>query len=113
MSISTSCDYCGHLNLTRPDPFGQRDACWPCWAQIAFGEEDATRDHDWIMDGARCGVCGAHKAPPPDETGEEPDDQPEQIDAVPCPMCGQPGACGYDEQGRALIHAIPADDGED
>ena len=24
----------------------------------------------------------------------------------PCPECGATGACGYDDEGRALIHAI-------
>jgi hypothetical protein len=28
---------------------------------------------------------------------------------VPCPVCGELGACGYDAEGRPMIHAIPAD----
>lgn len=104
------CEYCGHPQLVRPEPFGGRDACWPCWAQCAFGEEAGP--HTWIMDGTRCGVCGAFKAPPIDESDEGPDDPPDQLDLTPCPLCGAYGPCGWDHEGRALIHAIPADDGE-
>ena len=28
----------------------------------------------------------------------------------PCPECGAPGACGYDEMGRPMIHATREDD---
>jgi hypothetical protein len=31
--------------------------------------------------------------------------------AEPCPECGATGACAYDSEGRALIHAIDAEDG--
>ena len=30
--------------------------------------------------------------------------------APPCPECGSPGACGYDDEGRPLIHAVGASD---
>ena len=30
--------------------------------------------------------------------------------ASPCPLCGSAGACGYDEQGRALIHSLNEED---
>lgn len=30
----------------------------------------------------------------------------------PCPECGSTGACGYDEQGRALIHATDLADAD-
>lgn len=26
----------------------------------------------------------------------------------PCPVCGERGACAYDEMGRPLLHADPA-----
>jgi hypothetical protein len=28
----------------------------------------------------------------------------------PCPECGAAGACGYDTEGRALIHALSEED---
>lgn len=50
----------------------------------------------------------------------DPDDDPnvpdlaeyemEQRLATPCPECGQVGACAYDTEGRALIHATTGDD---
>lgn len=34
------CVYCGARRLVQPDPFGQGDACQPCWEQIAYGDDD-------------------------------------------------------------------------
>lgn len=33
--------------------------------------------------------------------------------STPCPECGQRGACAYDTEGRALIHAITDRDTEE
>lgn len=33
------CKYCGTTGPTRPDPFGGRDACKPCWDDIIGGDE--------------------------------------------------------------------------
>lgn len=42
---------------------------------------------------------------------------PPNLTAHPCPVCGAAGACGYDAEGRAMIHALatedPDDEGED
>ena len=32
-----------------------------------------------------------------------------QVAAVPCAECGEVGACAYDSEGRALIHATTED----
>lgn len=32
------------------------------------------------------------------------------LNATPCPICGQPGACAYDDQGLPLIHALHDED---
>lgn len=32
------------------------------------------------------------------------------LDGVPCEVCGSNGACGYDTEGRAMIHVQPADE---
>jgi hypothetical protein len=32
------CKYCGARAPVFPEPFGQRDACRPCWEQICYGE---------------------------------------------------------------------------
>lgn len=34
------CEYCGEVKPCRNEPFGQKPACWTCWAQICFGEDD-------------------------------------------------------------------------
>lgn len=54
------------------------------------GDPDPT-EVDWDGQGAYC----------------DPDDEPD-IDG-PCEVCGSTGACGYDEVGRAMIHATPRD----
>ncbi len=33
------------------------------------------------------------------------------LDMPPCPECGAAGACGYDQDGRPMIHATPIEDG--
>jgi hypothetical protein len=35
----------------------------------------------------------------------EPPDPDEVAPPSPCPLCGEVGACAYDTEGRALIHA--------
>lgn len=37
---------------------------------------------------------------------EDPDDVPTTRQFDPCPLCGERGACGYDDQGRPLIHDL-------
>jgi hypothetical protein len=42
---------------------------------------------------------------------EEPDiDEIEMTRAGPCTVCGEYGACGYDVEGRPLVHPEPDDD---
>lgn len=49
--------------------------------------------------------------PVPD--GEFPEfDEPVSLDATTCETCGETGACAYDSEGRALIHAIERGDDE-
>ena len=40
----------------------------------------------------------------------DPDEEDEAWLPSPCPTCGEYGACEYDSEGRALIHARLADD---
>ena len=39
-----------------------------------------------------------------------PDSNVTQLDPTPCPVCGEPGACSYDSEGRPLIHTTGEDD---
>ena len=55
-----------------------------------------------------------------DHRDYDPDDDPNVPDlaeyelearlAIPCPECGQVGACAYDADGRALIHVSTDDE---
>jgi hypothetical protein len=46
----------------------------------------------------------------------DPDPEPEfdsdydGIADLPCATCGEPGACGYDAEGRPMIHAVWLED---
>lgn len=49
--------------------------------------------------------------------GEEYDDYDPSHEAIggtmePCPVCGGITACGYDQEGRPMIHAVSSDEGE-
>jgi hypothetical protein len=37
-------------------------------------------------------------------------DEPVSLDAAQCVTCGETGACAFDSEGRALIHATGVDD---
>ncbi len=41
-----------------------------------------------------------------DDAGDDID----SLNADPCPECGSTGACGWDSEGRPMIHAIRGDD---
>ena len=50
---------------------------------------------------------------PGDPQPADGDDDWDPLEPVPlgvCPVCGSTTACGYDEQGRALIHASDDED---
>jgi hypothetical protein len=34
------CEYCGAHTLVFREPFGERDACRPCWERIVYGEDE-------------------------------------------------------------------------
>lgn len=50
------------------------------------------------------------RQPEPFDDGPELDDTTNQD--KPCPLCGEQGACGYDNEGRPLIHALDAQEDE-
>lgn len=37
-------------------------------------------------------------------------DVPISNQGAPCPECGETGACGYDAEGRAMVHITTDDD---
>lgn len=46
----------------------------------------------------------------PDEYNPDHDALDAGLTAEPCPECGATGACGWDDEGRPMLHAIPDDD---
>jgi hypothetical protein len=46
----------------------------------------------------------------PDTDDMEPVGYDELDILAPCEVCGESGACGYDSEGRPLIHATPKED---
>jgi hypothetical protein len=50
---------------------------------------------------------------PVDDIGHPDYDTPVSLSATPCATCGEVGACAYDGEGRALIHATEDSDDDD
>lgn len=51
--------------------------------------------------------------PDPERLGEWWDQRALDLDegiVTDCPVCGADGACGWDDEGRALIHSLSSDD---
>jgi len=90
--------------------------CHPCmWSQCPGGVHDwADKDdrlHALINKspdpaGQKCG-CTCADGPILEPEEFEPD---ESLNMEPCPLCDSEGACGYDADGRPLIHALPEDE---
>lgn len=91
--------------------------CWPCMLGQCPGGVHPWADTEDIEHAANtgqedpsAGVCGC---PCVDEAPieHEPDRELPRVDfGGACPLCGEAGACGYDTEGRPLIHAIDDED---
>ena len=55
-------------------------------------------------------VLGIRPGDPPPADGDDDWDPLEPVSLGVCPVCGSTTACGYDEQGRALVHATEDDE---
>lgn len=91
--------------------------CWPCITGQHPGGDHRWADSEDIAHAASIGkpesaegVCGCRCVNEPEQDGpdEPPDYMPLAIGT--CYTCGAEGACAYDEQGRALIHADGAEE---
>jgi hypothetical protein len=94
--------------------------CWPCNFGQHPGGEHTWADADDIEHAQNTGQpdpssqscgCWCVKEAPTTEDG------PPELDFVPlvdepCPVCDSTTACGWDAEGRPLIHAVPAYDEE-
>ncbi len=90
------CLHCGdNLGTLKTDPDEQYEqvtptgSCWPC----AMGARFPEPDDEWTP-----------------EAVDLLDEDLRRARGGPCPDCGAPGACGWDSEGRPLIHATGADD---
>lgn len=77
----------------------------PCTCRWADEDDDprwraGCERHDASQDGRRLAEQEDVEAPDVEELG---------FGIDPCPECGSTGACGYDDEGRPLVHAIAVD----
>lgn len=93
--------------------------CVPCQFQQHPGGPHWADDEDRAHAAATgqpepTGQCGCHcTADPPYEMEPDgPDLDFVPLSAGPCSICGEHEACGYDNEGRALIHALGWDEDE-
>jgi hypothetical protein len=87
---------------------GQHPGGWHSWAGPDDVEHAAKTGQPDPSD-KRCG-CHCTDQPATEDLPEPPDIDVESLGIDPCPVCGEPGACGYDAEGRPLIHTDWADD---
>lgn len=97
----------------------QHTRCQDCmWGQCPGGVHDWA-DQDDIdhalatgqpdPSGQKCG-CVCADGPLLGDLEFEPDGEDVSDSLSECPICGSSGACGYDNEGRALIHALGVED---
>jgi hypothetical protein len=95
-------------------------ACWNCLLHMCPGGPHDWADEDDIEHarltdqpdptGQPCN-CTCASGPVLEEGPEREWD--ESLDLAPCPICGAEAACGYDADGRPLIHALGEEEGEE
>jgi hypothetical protein len=98
----------------------QHTRCWPCQTGQCPGGLHTWADADDVAHALATGQpdpsqskCGCACADGPVLAAEPLDDIDDaSFDDMACPVCGSDAACGYDSEGRALIHALSGDDGE-
>lgn len=84
--------------------FGSCPGGWHTWADADDREFAAERGRPDPSD-QKCGcVCADGPA------REDPEPEWDSLERHPCPVCGEPGPCAYDTEGRALIHATTEED---
>lgn len=90
------------VQYTRCEPcmFGACPGGWHQWAGPDDVEHAASTGQA-DPSGQKCGCVCADVQVLEDQ---EPDWEP--LDLDPCPVCGSDDACGYDSEGRPLIHAL-------
>lgn len=99
-----------HYARCEPCQCGQHYATptWHTWAgkeDVEHARKTGQPDPTTSVCGCPCvhdpGFCAQYGEPEP-----EPDYDDESLDADPCPVCSATGACGYDTEGRPMIHSL-------
>lgn len=90
------------------------EKCWSCrLGQCVYGEhpmwDETDVENPTSGDPPPARLCGCPCATEPALEPEGPDfDAPAvSLNATPCLVCGEGGACGYDSEGRAMLHLQP------
>ena len=91
--------------------------CWACITMCCPGGPHPWADREDIDHAAKTGQpdpsdqsCGCPCAAEEPYVEDPPDMDLEQLDATPCTVCGEHGACAYDAEGRSLIHTTDDED---
>lgn len=92
--------------------------CWACITMQCPGGSHDWADADDIEHAAKNGypspvgspcACTCVDGPALEVEPDEPEWVEVRYRDEPCPACGEIGACGYDTEGRALIHVTEDD----
>lgn len=92
-----------------PDGIVEQVICRACDENLGPLESDPERQYEQVTPTGSCWPCAMGE---PVYTAEDWDPSHEAFGpliADPCPECGAVGACGWDSEGRALIHATEID----
>ena len=89
-----------------------------CCCGDDLGSPDSWEDDEWpVTPGGFCWGCGlgCHPSHCPDNRYDDEDDPNHDaldlgLTADPCPECGAVGACGWDAEGRPMIHCTEEED---
>lgn len=98
-----------HYARCEPCMYGSHSGGWHSWA----GPEDRIHALKNGQPDPVDKVCAC------DCTQRDPDPEPyfdsdyDGVADLPCATCGEPGACGYDSEGRPMIHATWLDEDDD
>lgn len=100
-----------HYARCEPCMFGSHPGGWHSWA----GPEDriaALKAGKPDPIDKRC-ACDCTERDPEPYPEPEFDDDYDGVADLPCAICGEAGACGYDTEGRPLIHATWLEDDDE
>ena len=112
---------CSGIALRPDDP--TKFVCRCCGDTMTILVGEGSNAEYQVTPGGFCWNCGFGQCPETCPNYVDLEDQPTAADIErweledrmggPCPECGNVGACGYDSEGRAMIHVMPVDSEDD